>query len=1014
MTFAHRAAIQCCRMLGLLILTSVKLCAQDEFQQAVEDTDVRQAIVVNGATQESWQNGVEVVTEIRGGGGIDPQVTLTHDDLTLTGDIMVIVDRAIGDQHDVVVYAQNQTSLEHRSRKRSLAWQLIRLRTTSGLNIRTKWPAPSKEGGRRRPTAVMRAAMARMSADRQDTPVQTISQTVTEQFGAPEPIDRIANQIVEPSRRIQIRPRTSTPLQFDSRRSRDTVPEEQVYVITGGVNVLVDGVTANLGDATIQPGVLDLSADRIVVWTQPDPAGGNDLQLGGTLTQPSNARFQVYMEGNILIRQAGNIVTASHAFMDVATDRALLLNAELKAEIPETGGVLRVRAEKLRQLSRNRFQGQNGWTTTSPYGKPGYRLEASQIFVEPGPISPFTQLDPVTGQPRNGQPLWVTALDTRLVIGDLPVFSLPRLSAPAEGPHIPIRGATIKQDRIFGFQVKTVWNLSKILGRPNPPGMDWELLADYLTDRGPGIGVRGNYDVPNRYGRANGHASLIYQFDDGDDNLGRDRQAVAPDSNSRGHVIWRHRQQLPNNATLFGELGFISDRNYQESFHENSWDRDKDAETLIGGRQDLEAWSASIFAKTELNDFENSTQWLPKVDLLGFSQPIFGGLAYWSSRSSIGYANQDPAEVPDDITTDPFTSLGLPFVQDLSGTVAVTRHQIDAPFSLGALNLRPFVSGEAAYWEEGLQGNDIDRFVFNGGVEAHLSATKVLPFVRSELFNLNGLAHKSDLFLTYSYTDSTRDIDEIPQFNEIDDNNTERFRNRFAQQIFPGIVPETFDPRNLAIRQGTGLAVSAPYFELVDDQEVIRLRWRNRWQTKSGAPGNERIRDWMIFETGLSYFPEANRDNFGEDLGLIYANYQWNVSDRTSILADGIVDLFDQNQEVWSVGVLSQRSLRGSLYLGFRAVTAADFLDSQTFVGSYSYQISPKWIATGAVSHDVSDGGSRGSSLTFSRVGLDWIMHFGVGVDTSKNNVGAAFSVEPRFGPPSPTNLSRLMGIQGR
>lgn len=998
-------------MLGLLILTSARLCAQDEFPQTAEDTDARQAIVIDGATQDSWKSDTELVTEIRGGGGLDPQVTLTQGDLSLKADVLVVIERTNAEQHDVIVYAQGQSSLEHRSRKRSLAWQMVRLRSIPGLNIRSKWPVSSEP--RRRKTALMRTALARMVANDQQVPTRPVSQTVTQQFGSPEPIDRVANQINEPSRRIQIRPRTSSPLQFDSRRSRDTVPEEQVYVITGGVNILIDGVTANVGGINVQPGVLDLSADRIVVWTQPDDVGGGDLQFGGTLTQPSSTRFQVYMEGNILIRQAGNIVTASHAFMDVATDRALLLNAELKAQIPETGGVFRVRAEKLRQLSRNRFQGQNAWTTTSPYGKPGYRIEASQIFVEPGPISPFTELDPNTGQPISGrQPLWVTALDTRLMIGDIPVLSLPRLTAPAEDPNIPIRRATIKQDRIFGFQVKTVWNLSKILGRPNARGMDWELLADYLTDRGPAIGVQGRYDVPNQYGRMNGEASVIYQYDDGDDNLGLDRQQVAPDQKSRGHVILRHRQQLPGNASLFGELGLISDRNYQESFHENRWDTEKDAETLIGGRQDLEAWSASIFAKTELNDFENSTEWYPKVDLFGFSQPVFGGLAYWSSHSSVGYANLNPAEAPPNIATDPFTPLAHPYFQDVGGTVAVTRHQIDAPFSLGSLNLRPFAMGEVAYWEEGLQGDDIDRFVFNGGVEAHLSATKVMPFVRSDLFNLNGLAHKSDVFLTYSFTDSSRDLDEIPSYNEFDDNNTERFRSRFTQQIFPGLVPNTFDPRNYAVRQGTGLATSAPFHELVDDQEVIRLKWRNRLQTKSGVQGNQRIRDWMIFETGLSYFPQADRDNFGEDLGLIYANYQWNISDRTSILADGIVDLFDESQEVWSVGVLSQRNLRGSMYLGFRAVNAQDYLESQTLVASYSYRMSPKWIATGAISYDVADGGSRGSTLTFSRVGLDWILHFGFGVDASKDNVGAAFSIEPRFGPPNPTNLSRLMGIQ--
>ena len=216
--------------------------------------------------------------------------------------------------------------------------------------------------------------------------------------------------------------------------------------------------------------------------------------------------------------------------------------------------------------------------------------------------------------------------------------------------------------------------------------------------------------------------------------------------------------------------------------------------------------------------------------------------------------------------------------------VAMTRHQIDAPFMAGPVNIRPYVMGEAAFWNEGLLSKDIDRYLFNAGVEAHLSATKIMPFVQSDVWNLNGLVHKSDLFLNYSYTDASRNLNEIAQYNEIDDNATERFRTRYTQQVFPGFIPAEFDPRFYAIRNGAGLWTSAPYHELAADQEVLRLRWRNRLQTKSGPPGNMRIRDWMIWEYGASYFPNADRDNFGEDIGLIYANSRWNISDRTSIL----------------------------------------------------------------------------------------------------------------------------------
>jgi len=168
----------------------------------------------------------------------------------------------------------------------------------------------------------------------------------------------------------------------------------------------------------------------------------------------------------------------------------------------------------------------------------------------------------------------------------------------------------------------------------------------------------------------------------------------------------------------------------------------------------------------------------------------------------------------------------------------------------------------------------------------------------------------------------------------------------------------------------------------------------------------------MVWEYGASFFPKSSRDNFGEDFGLLYNHYRWNISDRTSILTDASWDLFRNAQNIWSVGLLSQRSMRGSVYLGYREVTATNYFESQTIIGSYSYQMSPKWISTASYAFDAAAGESRGSSMTISRVGLDWVLHLGLGVDFSKNNVGIGLSLEPRFGPPSATNLSYLMGLQ--
>lgn len=811
------------------------------------------------------------------------------------------------------------------------------------------------------------------------------------------------------SRRIQIRPRSGQPLKFESFKSGDTVPPEQVYVITGGVNVLIEGHEVDVRGQQISPGIVDLSADRIVIWTEADDS--NDLAAGGLVIQPGSSQMQIYMEGNIVIRHRQNIITATHAFFDANNDNALMLNAELRAFMSTTGGYFRVRAERLRQLSRDRFHARNAWASTSPYGKPGYRIQASDVFVEPGVGTPWTGIDPLTGQQVVGQSTWVTSLNNTFVVGDVPLLWFPKVTAPIEDPGIPIRSAAVTTDRIFGLQVRTVWNLTRILGLPPQPGTEWNLLGNYMSERGPGTGLSARHSGRNQLGPWQGEGTLYYQYDSGTDNLGLDRRRLEPDSENRGEITWRHRQQIGDSAFLFGEIGFLSDRNYLEQYEEPRFDREKDVETILGIRGDRGAYSGQLWTRPELYTFDANTQWLPRGDLYSFSQPVAGGLAYWSSHSMAGYANQNPMRPPED-PTDPFTALGNPWYTDASGLVAMTRHEIDAPFTLGPVNLEPYVLGEAAYWDEGFTPESIDRYLVSAGVRAKLFAWKVMPFLRSRLLNLNGLAHKHETSLEYAWTDVSTGLNSIPQYNEFDETAQERFRSRYTLQIFPGLIPAEFNPRNYAVRQGAGLWVSAPYHELAADQQVVRMSFRNRLQTKAGPETSPRIRTFMEWESGMSYFPDAERDNFGEDFGLLYHRGAWHVNDRTSLLTDAVWDLFGNAQTVWSVGVLSQRSTRGSVYVSYRNVEAGRFLESEIVSSSYSYQMSPKWISTASWAYDVADGESRGSSVTLSRVGLDFVLHIGLGLDFSKDNVGLAFSLEPRLGPSSPTNLSYLLGLQ--
>ena len=166
--------------------------------------------------------------------------------------------------------------------------------------------------------------------------------------------------------------------------------------------------------------------------------------------------------------------------------------------------------------------------------------------------------------------------------------------------------------------------------------------------------------------------------------------------------------------------------------------------------------------------------------------------------------------------------------------------------------------------------------------------------------------------------------------------------------------PPQFDERFYAVRTGMGSWVTAQSTEVVDDLTVVRLGARQRWQTKRGMPGREHIIDWITLDTNISLFPDPNRDNFGQVPGLMDYDFRWHVGDRLTLVSDGIFDVFDQGQKMYSVGGFLSRPPRGSFYLGYRQVEGP--IDSRVISLSYTYWMSPKWISTFGTSYRLRPG----------------------------------------------------------
>ena len=968
-------------------------------------------IRISAEWSQEWHEEQGTVALFRG------QCRIEQGGSTYTADSLVVwaheAEENPGKIERLTVYLEGDVRIEEANSSRTDQSHWLDIDATRGITLKVRGRATDRPG---RDDPLFKRAVQRKSGPSRSKLRQT-QLTVPVTNDVDPTWQPVKMQSPAGLRRIRISPRSfGSPFNIDSDPSTDTTPPEQITRITGGVNILVEGVGLDNG---IDLGVIDLSADRVVIWT--------DEVLSTDKLQRPEQKYQVYLEGNIVIRQRDNVsqlnnkITAKRAFYDASDNRALILDAELETYATQLDSSIRMRAERIRQNSIKNYHAQNAWVTTSQYGMPGYRVQASDIFIEnrdQGLLADNTppRIDPQTGVLVPQDHYWITSLNSQFLVDQFPIFTAPQVSVPVENisANTPLQGVQVGVDRVFGASVRTTWDAFSLFGltRPDNPNVKLSLLADYYSKRGPGAGANGSYLGTDANG--NPYAGSIfglYVNDGGLDNLGLGRRTLVPKGVNRGIFQWEHRYDLASTGTtLFGEISDVSDRNFREAFRRQDFDKNKDLETKAEVNQKLsDNAAATLMARTQLNAYENNTQWLPRGDLYFLGEPLLNEHMNYSSHSSAGYAVTNLASAP----TDPNDiATPLPWMINGQGLVAQTRHEVELPFNLGAIRVAPFVLGEAAFWGDSFTGNSVDRLYGRAGFRASVSFQKVMPLVQSEIFNLNGLAHKSLLSAEYGFASSTQSLSNIAQWNEFDDNAQERFRMRLVDNTFGGVLPPQFDPRFYAVRQGAGSTVTAPYNELVASQQVLRLNWFQRLQTKVGPPERQRIKDWMTLDLGASIFPDANRDNFGQTIGLANARYAWHVGDRTSILASALYDFFPEGQQLWSVGMLNQRSLRGSLYVGVRQVKGGT-LDSQIATMTYSYVLSPKWVTTATTAYDLGEGMSRGQGFTITRVGEWLLFHLGGNYDVSKNNVGLGFSVEPRLGKTavSSTQLGSLQGV---
>ncbi len=792
---------------------------------------------------------------------------------------------------------------------------------------------------------------------------------------------------------------TSTPPSLESINRPES--GETVVIARNGVTVLVRDVSARLpGGELMQLGTISLSADRIVGWlplAQDLFSGASDL---------SQSEGELYLEGDIVFRQGERVIYADAMYFNVTREMGVVLDAEAITTIPEYQGIVRLKADVLRQVSKGNFVAFDAAVTSSRMGVPRYWLQSRELRLTD---RRRVVTDPDTGVPRSASDPYVSSTGNFVYLGGVPILYWPRFATSLTRPGLYLKGAKFSNDNIFGTQAMLEWDLFQLLGWESAPeGLESTLSTDYFSDRGPAIGSKTDYRLPGLLGIPGpviGNYDSWIIDDDGRDTLGSRRRNLPPEESIRGRSLLRHRHYLPGGYEFTAELGYVSDRNFLEQYLENEWDQDKDHDTAIRLRRYAGIQMLDLSANLQVNDFFQETEHLPRLEHYAIGSSWLGDRLTWSAHHKVGYSRLNVADAPrNPAEAASFTT--LPGEADRRGVEAGTRQELSLPVAVGPVNVAPFVSGEASHYGEGADGDEVTRLLGQAGVRASLAMWRADPTIQSALLNVRGLAHKAEWSFEYFAADSDTNLDELPLYDPLDDNAQEQFRRRFIFDNHGGVLPTSLDPRVYALRQGTQRWVTSPSDVIADDLQQVRLGLHQRLQTKRGLPGRERITDLVRFDVDTILFPDAQRDNFGETLGPTTYAARYHVGDRVALLSDGYFDFFDLGLRSISAGMRASRPGVGDVYVGLLSIEGP--VSSTVLRTTLDYRLNEKWISNFGTTYDFGEAGNVGQSIGITRIGESFLLRVGVNVDPGRDNVGVGFAIEPRFLPSS--RLGRLGG----
>ena len=500
---------------------------------------------------------------------------------------------------------------------------------------------------------------------------------------------------------------------------------------------------------------------------------------------------EVFADGNVHIQSEEQIWAGEHIRYNFKTKM-------IEAEQFRTGRApVFAEGEGLHGDYTNRVLiATNGMITTDDVSEPAFKVRAKYLKIIPGDK--------------------VEAHDATLYVGGVPVFYFPYYSRNI-GPHAN------NFNFIPGY--RSSWG-PYLLGNYNffmGDALDGTAHVDYRGRRGAGLGPDLNYHL-GRWG--DGTLRYYYMYDQdpgtdgGDPNINKNRQ----------RVNFSYQSNPATNLSVKALVQYQTDTNIVREFFEGEYRRDVQPATYFDVNRFWQNFSVDTYVQPQVNNFLDTIERLPEVQLNGQRQQLWETPVYYESVTSAGYYRHAYGK-----TNGVYDGL------DYEAPRMDTYQKLLLPNTFfDWLNVTPRVGGRYTYYGAtsgpGATTDDVSRWVFDTGAEVSAKASRLWPEAQNDFFQVDGLRHIIEPSVNYAY---------IPNPNVYGTN----------------LVPQ-FDYQLPSLRL---LPITMPDYNSIDSiqsENVFRFGLRNKFQTKrEGQVVN--LVDWNVY-TDWYVNPNTNQTTFSD------------------------------------------------------------------------------------------------------------------------------------------------------